>query len=765
MRAGAEVKITIYIRRCYQASTLTDSCGAAGVPLTLHRLGPQYETRGASYLDKTYHDYCSTSVSGCSKSDVIFRPGETAYWNHNIWNAGPDSIDSIAWAVDRDDYYIGSVDAFKSTDNPGRTDVSNVPANSFVSGANDYRDSFNITQDAVGQKLCQQIHWNPSTNGVAWTSYSNQVCALVPYHYWSDWQTTLSRSTIKPGQEYTAKYSGTNNGPTKTMPGLTYARSLYFQSSDGCKSDILSSSSGELASIMPHNAIIPQKQQSSGQKTVLSRYGLCHSVDAGDKICSTISANKWRYAYNYGLSGGYNAGKTAVVSTDCSSVPYHYPGCPSGSSCSATWNSSWSEGGCAASGTCSGNIVKSGVGVQPSTSASVTDTLYDSPINFTYSMSNSGPTKSMNVGWTKHVFLVSRETKYNADDKARLYGSGSDVGVNTRTGLNSNQYRELSARSGDHVVSAHGTDSLSGWSNLVPADNWSNVQVGDQVCSYLALDNKWAVFDGRTVNSTIASNVKCVRIGKNPQMQINGSDSYAKNGFIGSSTADSGRGSWVQYAQLTNSGETKNFGSAGYTWSKGNNSRRMIFANVRFATDYSGAASSVQSGGLTANNSISIIVNKLKIKSNGNSQIEYSSGSLTINSNIDDGKIRVAEGNIYIRPSVTHIRGVLVAGGSIETCYDSGKHGVNGNLGIGPNGVCNNQLVVDGAILSGDSPVFHRTYGGGNRNLASYGSDYYMATAEKINYTPNLWLSGNKFSEGIRNSYLTSSIISLPTRY
>jgi len=281
----------------------------------------------------------------------------------------------------------------------------------------------------------------------------------------------------------------------------------------------------------------------------------------------------------------------------------------------------------------------------------------------------------MNVGWTKHVFLVSRETKYNADDKTRLYGSGSDVGVSTRTGLGSNQYRELSARSGDHVVSAHGTNSLSEWSNLVPADNWSNVQVGDQVCSYLALDNKWAVFDGRTVNSTIASNVKCVRIGKNPQMQINGSDSYAKNGFIGSSTTNSGRGSWVQYAQLTNSGETKNFGSAGYTWSKGNNSRRMIFANVRFATDYSGAASSVQSGGLTANNSISIIVNKLKIKSNGNSQIEYSSGSLTINSNIDDGKIRVAEGNIYIRPSVTHIRGVLVAGGSIETCYDSGKHG------------------------------------------------------------------------------------------
>lgn len=765
MSEGATVTITIYLRRCYQASTLNDSCGAAGIPLKLHRLGPNYSVSGASYISKDYHDYCASWVNGCNKSDVIFRPGETAYWNHNVWNAGPDSIDSIAWAIDRDDYYIGSGNAFKSTDNPGHTDVYNVAPNSYVNGNNGYKDNFAITQDVVGQKLCQQVHWFPSTNGARWTSYSNQVCALVPYHYYTDWQTTLSRDTIKPSQTYTATYSGTNKGPTKTMTGLTYARSLYFQSSSGCRSNILSDGSGELASIMPNNAIIPQDQQSSGTKTVQSHYGSCNAIDAEDQICSEISANRWRYAYNYGLSGGYNAGNTATIARKCASVPYHYPGCPSGESCSATWASNWSQGGCATRGNCNGDVVKTGVGVQPSTSANATDTLYDKPVSFSYSMSNGGPTKSMNVGWVKHVFLVPRKTQYSADDKTRLYEYGSDVSVRTRTGLNHNQYRELASRYGNRATSAHSSDSLNAWNNLIPSDNWSNVQVGDQVCSYLALDYRWAVYDGQTVNSTIASNVKCIRIAKNPQMQINGSDSQAERGFVGSAATTSERGSWTQYAQLTKSDKSKDFGSSGYTWAYGNTSRHMIFANVVRASQSSGAVSGVRRGELDAQTSVNSIVNTLRLASAKSTHIHYFNGSLTLNSNIDDGGIWVSQGNIYIQPNVTYIRGILVAGGRIETCAGSGTHGTSSHLGIGPNGKCDNRLVVDGAIVSGYSPVFHRTYGGGNQIVASYGSDYYMATAEKINYTPDLWLSGNRFSSGGSTNYQTINVISLPARY
>lgn len=132
----------------------------------------------------------------------------------------------------------------------------------------------------------------------------------------------------------------------------------------------------------------------------------------------------------------------------------------------------------------------------------------------------------------------------------------------------------------------------------------------------------------------------------------------------------------------------------------------------------------------------------------------------------------VAEGNIYIDPSVKSLDGIYVAqhngtnGGSIYTCNNANYNGTGqpliaaGNTGY--YAACSgNQLIVNGAFVA-NKVVLGRAYssadtGAQGDTAASPGTGWNNA-AEVFNYTPADWLE-NPFSE-TTNTY--DAITSLP---
>lgn len=80
----------------------------------------------------------------------------------------------------------------------------------------------------------------------------------------------------------------------------------------------------------------------------------------------------------------------------------------------------------------------------------------------------------------------------------------------------------------------------------------------------------------------------------------------------------------------------------------------------------------------------------------------------------------------------------------------------------------NGRLTINGAVISAQTPVFRRIFGGGNNTAHSQGNtESRTATSENINYTPDLWLRPYlQRAEGeVTYDYRTVFTTTLPVRY
>lgn len=115
---------------------------------------------------------------------------------------------------------------------------------------------------------------------------------------------------------------------------------------------------------------------------------------------------------------------------------------------------------------------------------------------------------------------------------------------------------------------------------------------GKRVCYYTVISSGGWAYD--KPGEVRYSKPMCVKWTKSPQIQLRGADSYAggvwqgveaDGGFIGKSQTAAVRGSWSQYGLLAYKGAIREFGSAGWTMSTGENSWMqgactLVFANI-----------------------------------------------------------------------------------------------------------------------------------------------------------------------------------------
>lgn len=452
-------------------------------------------------------------------------------------------------------------------------------------------------------------------------------------------------------------------------------------------------------------------------------------------------------------------------------------------------------------------------------------------VTFDYRVENpTGPTKTRPFQYHNYTFILKRGTSLPADKDDHptypmsWYGDGVSCKGGRSLGWRWNNNPSLSAinpcvgwdtgRDDEDVVLNVGGSNMRSKSYGIYGSGWL-AQPGDRICSYIAVDNNWSVKNDQSADTFRASNIACVVVTKSPNLNLSGSDSYAKDGFTGSDVREnivSGtdkRGSYSQYGLLTGGvGGVTNFGSAGYSIASPANHRlacKLSYANTGNVQDDCKDLNGLQSAGLLKK-SLSMPSSTNTTPLSGGSNVDLGglqsgnykagSGSLKIHGDLGKGthitifaeqadvtitgkidadigpytklsdipSFTIMAKNIKVNPGVSLITGTYVAKGHFESC-NNGAQEKGPTLGV--EGVCKNKLKVNGAIVSGNSPIFRRTFGAGNLPYDSqWDPSNISSTAEWINYTPNLWLTTSNGSSGNQLEGLTTTqVTNLPVRY
>lgn len=445
-------------------------------------------------------------------------------------------------------------------------------------------------------------------------------------------------------------------------------------------------------------------------------------------------------------------------------------------------------------------------------------------VQFSYSLTNtsgSGSTVSRQIEYRSYTFILRRGAKLpqNSEQKPYHYAmrwDGNGVGCGGRDIAPGSQGRcEQGVGGTSEKIYPGQTWPVLGQPKYNVSGIWL-AQPGDKICSYIAIDNNWSVKNDQSADTFRASNIACVVVTKSPNLNLSGSDSYAKDGFTGSDVRKNivpgtdKRGSYSQYGLLTgDKNGVTNFGSAGYTTADSGFSQlacKLSYANINgvqgncnvlkglwpanlFKNPLS-TPSSTNAKPLPGGSSVDLssLSGSYKTTSSGSLNISGYLGQgkhitifaeyadVTITDNIDAyagpyhklsdiPSFTIKAKNIKVDPGVGLITGTYVARGKFESCKEAQNQKKTPALGV--NGVCQNKLKINGAIVSGNSPIFRRTFGAGNlQEDNQWKADRISSTAEWINYTPNLWLTTSNGSSGNQLEGLTTTqVTNLPVRY
>lgn len=516
--------------------------------------------------------------------------------------------------------------------------------------------------------------------------------------------------------------------------------------------------------------------------------------DAGKALCQRVR-NSWPVGQDW---------KERFTPWACAYVPYDYPPPPDEPKDKSS-------------------------GIVPTTIAQQDKVQAGDTVTFDYRVDNpTGPTKTKPFRYHNYTFILKRGASLPADkDDRPTYPKFWDGrGVSCKGGRSlGGQYLsgqidpcvgwDTGRDDEDVVLDVGGSNKRSKSYGIYGGGGWL-AQPGDRICSYIAVDNNWSVKNDQSADTFRASNIACVVVTKSPNLNLSGSDSYAKDGFTGSDVRENivpgtdKRGSYSQYGLLTGGvGGVTNFGSAGYTTADGNYHSlacKLSYANTDNVQDDCNDLKWLKPAGLLKK-SLSMPSSTNTTPLSGGSNVDLGglqsgnykagSGSLKIHGDLGKGthitifaeqadvtitgKIDADVGpytklsdipsftimakNIKVDPGVGLITGTYVARGKFESC--KGAQNKTDDLGMKPTSRCRNKLKINGAIVSGNSPIFRRTFGAGNLPYDSqWDPSNISSTAEWIDYTPNLWLTTSNGSSGNQLEGLTTTqVTNLPVRY
>ncbi len=439
------------------------------------------------------------------------------------------------------------------------------------------------------------------------------------------------------------------------------------------------------------------------------------------------------------------------------------------------------------------------------------------------SVAKTGDTISKDTDVKVAQFTIGSGDSRTFDDGTKdgdyLLVDGVDPQSAFLSGVDDFAWKNLSGTAAKKVFSSNSTDTSGGaWDVLF---NSGNYPAGTRLCSTIAVRD-WAsrYSDVGKENANYSywrySKPACVVVGRTPQMQIRGADSWsggmfkeenasctvmdsARLGGFSGATPSAVRGSWSQYG-LTSLGVIAQFGSAGFTMVDSN---KLDFANNtgtygEFMTaaqptrclsaiysHYSALVSDTITTAQAADPSTlgsgvyavdgDVAINGFSLAKGKHITLLVRNGTVTINGNIqfeNTGLQSISEipsftlvayrsgagndnGQIVIGNDVTSIDGVYAAYNRLATCAASPEKSPVNDV-LTNDGACKNRLQINGAIITRDQ-ILRRTAGGTTTEPSS--------PAEVVNYRPDLFLTTLAGTDGKNYQLYTSGIRELPPRY
>lgn len=154
--------------------------------------------------------------AGRQTGTITALPGQRLWWDHNLHNDGPDNMErTVFFEVNK----TGFSNGWNSIGSPS-SNASGVAGSYFVREyALNVRPYtiYDVTQDDVGNTLCQRISWRDRAwNDGSWGS-SEYACASVPYRYSLTPATATDLSgSVESESVIQITPSVQNSGPTKS---------------------------------------------------------------------------------------------------------------------------------------------------------------------------------------------------------------------------------------------------------------------------------------------------------------------------------------------------------------------------------------------------------------------------------------------------------------------------------------------------------------------------------------------------------------------
>ncbi len=279
--------------------------------------------RGESYI-KNSND---STMKDLSQGTISAKPGDLLNWYHDMRNNGPGNVPGIAFGIDR----YGFQDYPDLPPGKNFNAVGGAPAGTASGPANalivyEYASfpaepnrpaspytKYEVTQDDVGNTLCQKIAWQPGSSSDGNRYTSTAACAEIPYKYTIDPSVSSDVTNGSPintqGQLFVS--GGLDNkGPTKSRPNLQWQMSQVVYAPNATAPDYNSPVNGS----EPCQYFGRDKCKAIGSSTIAEGVGLgktgpypgggfVEDEVVGTKICFVMSvrqysesAENWRHS-------------------------------------------------------------------------------------------------------------------------------------------------------------------------------------------------------------------------------------------------------------------------------------------------------------------------------------------------------------------------------------------------------------------------------------------------------------------------------------
>jgi len=153
---------------------------------------------------------------------VTAKPGDRINWYHDLTNNGPDNMDkTVSWSIDKTGFSNGWNGISAPAGSNSGTNGS-IFVKVYASQGNAY-SLYDITQDDVGNTVCERIRWTPQSSSNGATAASGYACASVPYSY------TLTPTVATDRSGIVEAPASVNVTPHVTNSGPTKSRSTQWQ--------------------------------------------------------------------------------------------------------------------------------------------------------------------------------------------------------------------------------------------------------------------------------------------------------------------------------------------------------------------------------------------------------------------------------------------------------------------------------------------------------------------------------------------------------